>query len=201
MALEQDQGEGDAPLFLCKRGWRRICICCVRIAGSGTVIRSKWRWSWKRNFMFCGRSFHVSHCSERLLAGGSTNCPEPHALPLSDYRIFTSLFFFESWQHNGPGQCQIIICTLARGARLLYESEEDKNSTLKAGQKWLNKGMREEGRDLNAVCWAGCFFLPFNFFPLPFSSYSGCRLPELLQSLCEPVFAEHEGPGFEVNTK
>jgi len=42
--------------------------------------------------MFCGRSFHVSYCSERLLAGSSTNCPEPYALPLSDYRIFTSLF-------------------------------------------------------------------------------------------------------------
>lgn len=116
--------------------------------------------------MFSERSFHVSYCSERLLADSSTNCPEPHALPLSDYRIFTSLFYFESWQHNSPGQCQIIICTLTRGAGLLYESEEDKNSTLKARQKWLNKGIREE-RDLNAVCWAGWFFLPFNFFLSP----------------------------------
>lgn len=139
----------------------------MHITESGAVIRSKWRWSWKRNFMFSERSFHVSYCSERLLADSSTNCPEPHALPLSDYRIFTSLFFFESWQHNSPGQCQIIICTLTRGAGLLYESEEDKNSTLKARQKRLNKGIREEERDLNAVCWAGWFFLPFNFFSSP----------------------------------
>lgn len=139
----------------------------MHITESGAVIRSKWRWSWKRNFMFSERSFRVSYCSERLLADSSTNCPEPHALPLSDYRIFTSLFFFESWQRNSPGQCQIIICTLTRGAGLLYESEEDKNSTLKARQKWLNKGIREEERDLNAVCWAGWFFSPFNFFLSP----------------------------------
>lgn len=136
----------------------------MHITESGAVIRSKWRWGWKRNFMFSEISFYVSYCSERLLADSSTNCPEPHALPLSDYRIFTSPFFFESWQHNSPGQCQIIICTLTMGAELLYESEEDKNSTLKARQKWLNKGIGEKDRDLNAVCWAGWFFLPFNFF-------------------------------------
>lgn len=183
---------------------KRTCVCSMYIAESGTVIRSKWRWSWKGNFVFCGRSFLVSYCSERLLTGSSTNCPEPHALPLSDYRIFTSLFFFESWQHNGPGQCQIIICTLARGAGLLYESEEDKNSTLKAGPEWLNKRRREEERDLNAVCWAGWFFafclLAFNFI----SSPSHHVLDALFQhcfSHFVGLFAEHEGSGCAVNTK
>lgn len=183
---------------------KRICVCSVHIAESGTVIRNKWRWSWKGNFMFCGRSFLVSYCSERLLAGSSTNCPEPHALPLSDYRIFTSLFFFESWQHNGPGQCQIIICTLARGAGLLYESEEDKNSTLKAGPKWLNR--EKERRERLKCCLLGwlifcLLFSSLRFHPLPFSSCSGCLVSALLQSFCGPVFAEHEGSGCAVNTK
>lgn len=73
----------------------------------------KWRWSLHHIPMFCGGVFHVCLCSERLLTGRSTNHPEVLILLLSDYRIFTSSTFFESWQHNGLGQCQIIICMLA----------------------------------------------------------------------------------------
>lgn len=41
IAPEQDQEEGDAPLILHKRVWKRICICSMGITESGAVITSK----------------------------------------------------------------------------------------------------------------------------------------------------------------
>lgn len=110
-------------------------------------LAHKERWSLHRSLVFRWRDFHVCHCSEWLLADCGTNRPEVFTLLLSDYRIFTSTIFFESWQHNGPGQCQIIICILAggEGASSFYSSDKIKaiHSKLGSSDCWTRECERE----------------------------------------------------------